>query len=57
MKSILQHCTPTTKKTNCGIRVDPNLFRSVNVLGYGSSLVRGRVQFSSSLLKIVYINT
>ena len=56
MKSIPQHCTPTTKK-NCGIRVDPDLFRPVNVLGCGSSLVGGRVQFGSSLLKIDHINT
>ena len=42
MKSITQHCTPIMQK-NCGIRVDPDLFRSVNALGYGSSLVGGRV--------------
>ena len=43
-------------KNNCGIRVDPDLFRLVNVLGYGSSLVGGRVQFGSSLLKTDHIN-
>ena len=35
--ALLQH------KNNCGIRVGPNLFRSVSVLGYGNSLVEGRV--------------
>ena len=53
MKSIPKHCTPATKKKkkrHCGITVDPDLFRSVNVLGYDSSLVGGRVQFGSSLL-------
>ena len=29
-------------KKNCGIRVDPDLFRSVNVLGYDNRLVGGR---------------
>ena len=43
--------------TNCGIRVDPNLFRSFNVISYGSSLVGGRVQFGISLLKTDNINT
>ena len=58
MKSIPQHYTPTTqKKKNYGIRRDPDLFRSVNVLSYGSSLVGGRVQFDSSLLKTYHINT
>ena len=60
MKSIPQHCTPTMqliKKKNCGMRINPYLFRSVNVLGYGSSLVGGRVQFGSSLLKTNHINT
>ena len=58
MKSIPQHCTPTKKEEkNCGIIVDPNLFRSINVLGYDSSLVGGRVQVSSSLLKTDHINT
>ena len=28
-------------KMNCGIRVGPDLFRSVNVLGCGNSLVGG----------------
>ena len=53
MKSIPQHCTPAT----CGIRVDPDLYRSVSVLGWGSSLVGGRVQFGSLLLKTNHINT
>ena len=44
MRSIPQHCTPTTqkkkkKKKSCGIRVGPDLFGMVGVLGYGSSLV------------------
>ena len=56
MKSIPQHCTPTTQK-NYGIRVGPDLFRSINVLSYGSSLVGGRVQFGSSLSKTYHINT
>ena len=42
---------------NCGIRVGPDLFRSVNELGWGSSLVGGRVQFGSLLLKTNHINT
>ena len=42
---------------NCGVRVGPNLFRSVSVLGCGNSLVRGRVQFGSLLLKTNHINT
>ena len=56
MKSIPQHCTHVTKK-NCGIRVGLDLFRSVSVLGWGSSLVGGRVQFGSLLLKTNHINT
>ena len=47
---------PTTQK-KCEIRVEPNLFRLVSVLGLGSSLVGGRVQFSSLLLKTDHINT
>ena len=42
---------------NCGIRVDPDLFRSFSVLGCGNSLVGGRVQFGSLLLKTNHINT
>ena len=38
-------------KKSCGIRVGPDLFRLVSVLGGDSSLVRGRVQFSSLLLR------
>ena len=48
---------PYKKKRNCGIRVNPDLFRSVNVIGYDSSLVGGRVQVSNSLLKTDHINT
>ena len=47
---------PTIQK-KCEIRVEPNLFRLVSVLGLGRSLVGGRVQFSSLLLKTEYINT
>ena len=35
----------------------PDLFRSVSVLGCGSSLVGGRVHFGSLLLKTNHINT
>ena len=48
---------------NCGIRVGPDLFRSVSVLGCGNSLVGegggggGGVQFGSLLLKTNHINT
>ena len=44
-------------KKNCGIRVDPDIFRPVSVLGGGSSLVGGRVQFDSLLLKSNHIKT
>ena len=40
MRSIPQHCTLQHKK-KCGIRVEPDLFRLVNVLGLGNSLVGG----------------
>ena len=56
MKSIPQHCTLQHKK-NYGIRAGPNLFRLVSVLGWGSSLVGGRVQFGSLLLKTNHIYT
>ena len=56
MRSIPQHCTLQQKKS-CGIRVGPDLFRFVNVPGGGSSLVGGRVQFGSLLLKATYVNT
>ena len=56
MRSIPQHCTLKHKK-KCQIRVEQNLFRLVNVLGLGSSLVEGRVQFGSLLLKTDHINT
>ena len=56
MKSIPQHCTLQHKK-NYGIIAGPYLFRSVSVLGWGSSLVGERVQFGSLLLKTNHINT
>ena len=40
VKSIPQHFTLQHKK-NYEIRASPDLFRSVSVLGWGSSLVRG----------------
>ena len=55
MKSIPQHCT-LQHKMNYGIRAGPDLFRSISVLGWGSSLVGGRVQFGSLLLKTNHIN-
>ena len=56
MKSIPQHRTLQHKK-NCGIRVGPDLFRLVIILGYASSLVGGRMQFSSLLLRTDPTNT
>ena len=56
MKSIPQHCTLKHKK-NCGIRVGPNIFRSISVLGWASSLVGGKAQFDSLLLKADQTNT
>ena len=56
VKSIPQHCTLQHKKKG-GIRVEPDLFRLINVLGLGSSLVGGRVQFGILLLKTDHINT
>ena len=44
-------------KKNCETRVGPDLFRLVSVLDYSNSLVRGRVQFGSLLLKTNHINT
>ena len=41
MRSIPQYCTPTTQKKSCGIRVGPDLFGSVSVLGCGNSSVGG----------------
>ena len=38
-------------KKSYGIRVGPDLFRLVSILGGGSSLVGGRVQFNSLLLR------
>ena len=46
MKSMLQHFTPKHRK-KYEIRVDTDLFKSVSVLGCGSSLIGGRVQFGS----------
>ena len=40
-----------------GIRVGPDLFRLVSDLGGGSSLVGGRVQFGSLLLRPDQTNT
>ena len=42
---------------NCGIRVGPDLFRLVSGLGGGCSLVGGRVQFGSLLLRADETNT
>ena len=56
MRSIPQHCTLQHEK-KCGIRVEPNLFMLVTVLGLSSSLVGGREHFSSLLLKTDHINT
>ena len=56
MKSISQHCT-LQHKMNYGIREGLDLFRSISVLGWGSSLVGGKVQFGSLLLKTNHINT
>ena len=56
MRSIPQHCILQHKK-KYEIRVEPNLFRLVNVLGHGSNLVGGGVQCSSLLLKIDHFNT
>ena len=42
VRSIPQHCTLQHKK-KCGIRVEPDLFKIVNVRGLGGSLVGGRV--------------
>ena len=39
--SIPQHCT-LQHKNNYGIRASPDLFRSVSVLGKGSSLAGGK---------------
>ena len=41
VRSISQHCILQYKK-KYEIRVEPDLFRLVNVLGLGSSLVGGR---------------
>ena len=48
---------PLQHENKCGIRAKPDLFRLVNFLGLGSSLVGGRVQFGSLLLKTDHINT
>ena len=57
MRSIPQNCTLTTQKS-CGIRVDPDLYRMVSVLGGSRSLVGGgRVQFGSLLLRTDETNT
>ena len=48
---------PYNTKKSCGIRVEPVLFRLVSVLGGGSSLIGGRVQFGSLLLRTAQTNT
>ena len=42
---------PYNIKKSCGTRVGSDLFGSVSMLGYGNSLVEGRVQFGSLLLR------
>ena len=56
MRSIPQHYTLQHKKS-CGIRVGPDLFKLVSMLGCGNSLIGGRVQFGSILLRTDQINT
>ena len=51
------HPTKKEKKKSCGIRMGPDLFRLVSVLRVGSSLVGGRVQFDSLLLRTDQTNT
>ena len=46
---------PLQHKMKCRIREGPDLFRSVSVLGCDNSLVGGRVQFGSLLLKTNHI--
>ena len=48
---------PLQNKKSCGIRVGPDLFGSVSMLGCGNSLVGGRVQFGSLLLRTDKTNT
>ena len=55
MRLISQHCIIQYKK-KYDKRVEPDLFRLVKVLGFGSSLVGGE-QFSRLLLKTDHINT
>ena len=56
VKSNPHHCSLQRKKS-CGIKVGPDLFRLVSVLGGSSSLVGGRVQFSSLMLRTDQTNT
>ena len=56
MRSIPQHCTPTTQKELWN-KSGSCLFRLVSVLGCGNSLVGGRVQFDSLLLRTDQTNT
>ena len=56
MRSIPQHCTPTTQKELWN-KNDPDLFGLVSMLGCGNSLVGGRVQFSILLLRTDQTNT
>ena len=48
---------PTTQKELWNKRVGPDLFRLVSMLGCGNSLVGGRAQFGSLLLKTDQTNT
>ena len=48
---------PYNTKKSCGIRVGPDLFWSVSVLGCGNNLVGGRVKFGSLLLRTDQTNT
>ena len=56
MRSIPQHCTHTTQKELWN-KSGPDLFRLVSILSVGSSLVGGRVKFSSLLLGTDQTNT
>ena len=56
MRSI-PHIAPLQHKKSCGIRVGPDLFGLVSMLGCGNNLVGGRVQFGSLLLRTDQTNT
>ena len=55
--SALHPYNTKKKKKSYGIRVGRDLFRLVSVLGCGNSLVGGRVQFGSLLLRADQTNT